>query len=223
MNLDTPLPDLRTVEPRPVCVLMVGVPGSGKTTHARELVERMAFGGPVAYICPDDLRLAHCGDASDQSKNGWIFGTALPALMKDAASRGDQIVIDATNVTRKARAPLLELATTLGYRREVHVMVVPLKVCLSRNAARDRIVPPEVIQRMLAQYQEPDLNEGIDSIERHYYQRPVKVVPVADLEAIRDSLGNLCLGYREPTPPDITTAWANEGMVQWRKLNEILS
>lgn len=143
-------------------IILVGVPGSGKSTYAATL---RAAHPEMAYICPDVLRAELSGDANDQSANARIFTHMVPALINKAASQGRDICYDATNVTRKNRRGILEQLKAFGYYVEAHVLDVSLEECLSRNAARDKRVPDEVVTRMHAQLKSGKLDdEEIDAV-----------------------------------------------------------
>lgn len=150
---------------RPTFILLQARPASGKSTYADKLVAQAVLEDvAVTVVCPDQCRLHYCGDINDQSRNHWIFSVVCPALIRDAAAQGVSVIFDACSVTRKARAPLLELAKELGFRTEVHVLDVPLAECIRRNAARERSIPVEVIERMDRRWAAPSLDEGIDQI-----------------------------------------------------------
>ncbi len=140
--------------------LLVAPSASGKSTYAKILLERPR----TCLVSPDLMREELTGDMSDQSKNGFIFGTLLFIRLNGASARNENVVLDATNTTRKARKTIIEHAKGLGYRIEAHVFRVPIEVCKARNAARARQVPLDVIERQFAQWQEPNLDEGLDAI-----------------------------------------------------------
>lgn len=150
---------------QPTLIILCSVPGGGKTTYATHLCEQSP---EMAYICPDDLRLVLTGNVNDQSRNGHIFETMVPVLLSKAASEGRDCLYDATNVTRKNRAGILDLAKSLGYRIEVHVLQATLEECLKRNTSRAKRIPDSVILRMHSQYQAPDraIETEIDEIVR---------------------------------------------------------
>lgn len=145
----------------PTFHLLCAPPGAGKTTYAATFRRH-----EMAYICPDDLRLALTGDTNDQSRNGHIFTRMVPSLIAKAASEGRDVLFDACSVSRKSRAGLLEQAKGLGYLVKVHVITATLEECLARNAARERVIPEAVIRRMHAQFQMPDkrVESDIDDV-----------------------------------------------------------
>lgn len=142
-------------------IILVGIPGSGKSTLAAKLA---AQDPNLVIISPDALRLELTGDIANQSKNGFIFDTLLPCRINTAMTQRRNILIDATSVTKKARKPLILQAKTNGYSVKVYVMSTTLEGCKVRNAARERVVPDFVLDKMYNQWQEPELSEGIDEI-----------------------------------------------------------
>ena len=142
--------------------LLAGAPGCGKSTYAQKIVEKNPDG--TVLICPDILRLKETGDMSNHSRDSFIFAALIPNLMDDAAGVGKNIVIDATNYCRRNRRGIIKLANELGYKVICGVFRTPVEVCKARNAARDRKVPEWVIEKQFANWQEPELSEGIHSI-----------------------------------------------------------
>lgn len=143
-------------------ILLAGPAGSGKSTYG----ERFVANNPgFSIVSPDLLRLELTGDISDQSKNHFIFSILLPIRIRGLRSQMKGLLLDATNTTRKNRRSLIEHIRDCGFTQiECHVVKVSLEECLRRNAARERVVPQDVIERQHAQWQEPALDEGFDKI-----------------------------------------------------------
>ncbi len=73
--------------------------------------------------------------------------------------------IDATNLTRRDRRPFIEIAQKHGCDIEALYFDVPLEVCKARNAARARLVPEHVMDKMAAKLVPPSVEEGFSRIE----------------------------------------------------------
>lgn len=130
-------------------LVLVGLPGSGKSTWAaRE-------GLPV--LSSDALRALLADDVTDQTIHARVFGT-LRYLLRQRVALGRPVTcVDATHLTPKERRPYLRMP---GCRVEAVFFATPLEVCLARNAARDRVVPPEAIERMASRLVPPTRREG---------------------------------------------------------------
>lgn len=90
----------------PLLTIMVGPPGAGKTTLARERFD------PQTVVSSDQIRKHLCGSFSDQSRNKDVF-TALHILVAARLSVGLPTVVDATSVKRADRVKLASLADPL--------------------------------------------------------------------------------------------------------------
>lgn len=128
-----------------VLIMMVGVPGSGKSTVARNL--RKYFGFPV--VSSDDIREQLYGNAEIQGNPAEVFA--------EVYRRGryflDQVnycILDATNCSRSSCDKVVK---NLRPNRVIYIIMdVDIETCLERNAARDRVVPEKVIYKMQSQF-----------------------------------------------------------------------
>ena len=78
--------------------------------------------------------------------------------------QGKTIIVDECNVTRKCREPILEMAKRYGYYAIGAIFPTPKEECLRRaDITNDDIIKP-VIERMAANYQAPELDEGFDEL-----------------------------------------------------------
>jgi predicted kinase len=121
-------------------VLLVGVPGSGKTTIAQRLIDK-------GYACmnADSIRQELWGDSGDQRDPEKVFGLFYERL-EEAFAEGKDIVIDNTNINTKHRSPILQRAIKAGYNDiQLWILDVPLEVCLNQNRTRERAVPDEIV------------------------------------------------------------------------------
>ena len=151
---------------RPKLILLVGIPGSGKTMYAENYIER---NNDTIHLSSDAIRKELYGDESVQGDPAEVF-----SLMRQRAiellNEGHNVVYDATNMTRKDRACIIG-ACPRFVQIECHIIWAPIEECIKRDAARERTVGKEVIDRMIKRFQAPYYDEGIDEIMivRTYY------------------------------------------------------
>lgn len=127
--------------PPDALLLLLGPSGAGKTTWA---TARFA---PESILSSDAFRVLVAGDAADQSATADAF-KVLHAVARARLRRGLLTVVDATNLTERARRSLLRIAA--GAQRPVVAVAFDLSLqrCLAQNAARlERQVPEGVVRR----------------------------------------------------------------------------
>lgn len=139
--------------------ILVGAPGSGKTTFGKVLVE----GDPrIMRVCPDDNRRAISGDSNNQAVSYPAFCMAKDQ-MRHALNAHKCVIFDATNMNRKARKDFINLARGHGAKVIAMVFERTKETLMKHNAKRGaeggRIVGEEVIDKMLAKYQRPEVPE----------------------------------------------------------------
>ena len=141
--------------------MLVGLPGSGKSTYAAEQYLKTGV-----HVCSSDAIRAELGDVNDQSNNEQVF-RILHRRIKELLRNGESVIYDATNLvakTRKATLTRLRQALDQDFIAVADVIVCSLSECKRRQDERDRKVPDEVIDRMARQFQTPWYNEGWDTI-----------------------------------------------------------
>lgn len=133
--------------------IMVGLPGSGKTTVAREMVAAMTPGTAVS-ISRDDLRITYYGTKVGLTREQENEITALEhSQIENALGRGLKVVVHDCNLRTSYRKPLALIAEKMGADWfQVDLTFVPLETCLERNAQREHPVPEEVIRNMHKRY-----------------------------------------------------------------------
>lgn len=147
-------------------IMMVGLPASGKSTLAKEFNE--IYRGSV-LISADAYREEQYGDEAVQGDNNKLFETIHVDILSNLKD-GKSVIFDATNIAYKKRMHLLEKVNRLPVEvtKAAIVMATPVKTCLARNVARNRVVPDEVILRMWKAFTVPQYFEGFDFIEVRY-------------------------------------------------------
>lgn len=144
---------------RPSLILLVGIPGSGKTTYAKNYIEQHYN---TIHLSSDVIRKELYGDENIQGNPADVFSLMQKMAIK-ALNDGENVVYDATNITRKDRQGILSVCPKFA-KIECHIIWAPIEVCIERDATRDRTVGKEVIDRMLKRFQAPYYDEGIDEI-----------------------------------------------------------
>ena len=145
---------------RPKLILLCGIPGSGKTFYAERIKDSYSY---IVHLSSDTIRKELYGDESIQGNPSEVF-----SLMQNRAieflNNGYDVIYDATNITRKDRASIIAKCPKFS-QIKCHIIWAPIEICIERDAARERTVGKEVIDRMLKRFQAPYYDEGIDEIE----------------------------------------------------------
>ncbi|MEH3053800.1 MAG: polynucleotide kinase-phosphatase [Patulibacter minatonensis] len=150
-----------TIElPSPSLVLLVGTTGSGKSTFARKHFL------PTEVVSSDAARGLIADDENDQTATKAAF-EVVQFLAGKRLEQPRLTVIDATNVKRDARKPLLELARRHDLFAVAIVLDLPEEECQRRNRERpDRDFGPHVIRN-----QASHLKRSIKGLQREGFQR----------------------------------------------------
>ena len=147
--------------PSPCLYVMVGIPGSGKTTYARHHLPH------ALRISLDDIRMMLTGRAFDATREPAVAAigeAALVAALANARAWRADVLFDATNVTRALRRRSLQPAAAYGLTPLAIYLACPLDLALVRNRQRRDPVPDDVVERFHAQLEPPSLGEGFADV-----------------------------------------------------------
>ena len=115
-------------------IMMVGLPGSGKSYQAQELAKKNAN---IKVFSSDEYRKMLYGDANCQENPEKVFNMLYKDMMTHLAY-GYDAIFDATNVTMKGRMHVLKMIDSLKlYPRKIkktcYVVNTPFFMCVKRD------------------------------------------------------------------------------------------
>jgi len=139
-------------------VVLVGLPGSGKSTY----LERLGVRG----LSSDTIRGLLADDERDQTIHERVFQTVRYLLRQRLEIGRPATYIDATNLRAEERRPYVEMGREFRCEVEAVWFDVPLEVCLRRNAGRNRVVPEEAVIEMAGRLAPPTVAEGFARVTR---------------------------------------------------------
>ncbi|MBM4441400.1 MAG: AAA family ATPase [Candidatus Rokubacteria bacterium] len=140
----------------PALVVLVGPPGSGKTTLRRALAERL----PVAVIDGDAFREHLVGIPDYSFRESQRLARAVRALIGELLDQGCTVVLDDSNLTEWERQPLYTLADLHRARLVLVQVTAPVNVIherirgLAEQSPQDTTAVRQLYERMAGR-QEP--------------------------------------------------------------------
>ena len=146
--------------------MMVGLPGSGKSTKAEQI--KNEFGAKI--FSSDSLRKEKFDDEKVQRDANEIFKELLNRCAA-ALNAGHTTVLDATNLSYKKRMEFLkglDRKVDKAFSKICILMATPYEMCCERNRSRERVVPDEAMKRMYCSFYTPAYFEGWDDIQIVY-------------------------------------------------------
>lgn len=125
-------------------IIMVGIPGSGKTTFAKRILERNPH---YEYVSRDEIRRTKPNYKYTKEEEELVKQLEIRAV-QEAILLNKTVIIDDTNCYLKTRKNWEQMALDNGYRVEYHIIMCTPDKAIKNMEKRDRKVPKEAIDRM---------------------------------------------------------------------------
>ncbi len=133
----------------PKLLCLRGLPGSGKTTYAKELANK----GWVR-VNKDDLR-AMLNNSKFSKENESYILSLRDEIIISSLVQGKNVVVDDTNLDPKHLIAFESIAGEFLADFEIRFFDTDLQECIRRNALREKPVPEKVIYQMHERYLTP--------------------------------------------------------------------
>lgn len=136
-------------------IIMRGLPGSGKSTWAKQMVRDH----PNSYkrINRDELRLM-LDDGCVSKGNEKFVRQLRDILIVKSLTDGKHVIVDDTNLSERSLTRIGQLVQEFNKAHndevtvEIKDMETPIQECIARDADRERTVGEQVIRRMYRQH-----------------------------------------------------------------------
>ena len=148
-------------------IMLIGLPGSGKSTYAKSLLDPK---GKIKYCSSDSIRQELYGDENIQGNPQTVF-EHLHNKVDMYLHQGYDVVYDATNVTRKNRKSVITKFSDIA-DIDAHIVWTPYEECVARDKERLKKVGEDVIRKFLYRWQSPNYDEGFKFIDVVYNCNP---------------------------------------------------
>jgi len=152
------------------CVMLVGIPCSGKSTYVEKLKTIPYWSNSV--ILSTDNYIEKVAQEHNTTYNE-IFEDCISEATRQlelafiiAKDKGKNIIWDQTNLSVKTRKKKLSKLPSF-YARGVIYFEISLEEALERNKNREgKFIPESILKRMYQQLEIPTKNEDFDYVEK---------------------------------------------------------
>ena len=152
------------------CVMLCGIPTSGKSTYVQRL-KKIPYWENAVVLSTDDYI------EREAKRMGLTYNEIFDDVIKDATrelelqlsmakDKGKGIIWDQTNLSVKTRKKKLSKLPSI-YHRGVIYFEISLEKALERNKHREgKFIPESILKRMYHQFEIPTIQGGFDYVEK---------------------------------------------------------
>lgn len=146
--------------------MMIGVPGSGKSTYAKNLMSTNK--NNIIYISRDEIRFSLLKEEDSYfSKENQVYKIFTEKIRKNLKA-GNDVIIDATHITWGSRHKMFRSLMGIKNLEVIGIwMRTPFSKCYEYNNKREGLsrVPEDALKNMIEHFEEPELKEGFTKIQ----------------------------------------------------------
>ncbi len=152
------------------CVMLCGIPTSGKSTYVDKLL-RLDYWQHSVVLSTDyyiEFYAKQQGKTYNEVFDEYIKEATkqMDALLNHAIEHGKDIIWDQTNLTTGTRKKKLRRLPA-EYHRGVVYFELSLEEALERNNHRKgKFIPKDILKRMYHQFEIPTMSEGFEYVEK---------------------------------------------------------
>ena len=134
---------------------MCGIPGCGKSTYSKQLLE---IHPDWKYVSRDEVRYEYVTDQAHYFDHEHEVYKEFCNRISMHLINGSTVIADATHISKGSRSKLINSLSVKPDKVIVVVLNTPFETCMIRNANRHGItrVPDDSMYRMKNQFRKPD-------------------------------------------------------------------
>lgn len=147
---------------KPICHMMIGIPGTGKTTYAGFVLPFHPRISTDEYI----MTIAQCLNTTYDDVFRRVIKLSTQAMKRDVDNLVKlkcDFIWDQTNTTKNSRSNKIKKLLEGGYDVEAHVFSIP-EDHINRLNRPGKSIPLDVIKGMMENFEPPSLEEGFSKI-----------------------------------------------------------